>query len=167
MYLLLPICAFVCFTQKNRLVMEKGERKGHPFESQRVCWNPMTEEDEVAIITEAGDEKDVERKEDSVIEVVEEEASESEESEDEEEEYIKASRYSFKLSKDSYIFDFQDVDPEEESDESENNNENEENDENEEEEEEENEKDGMEVEGAVEEEMTEQQRVGDGKALHW
>lgn len=102
-----------------------------------------------------------------MIEVVEEEASESEESDDEEEEYIKASRYSFKLSKDSYIFDFQDVDPEEESDESENNNENEENDENEEEEEEENEKDGMEVEGAVEEEMTEQQRVGDGKALHW
>ena len=47
----------------------------------------MTEEDEVAIITEAGDEKDVERKEESVIEVVEEEASESEESDDEEEEY--------------------------------------------------------------------------------
>lgn len=122
----------------------------------------MTEEDEVAIITVAGDEKEVERKEDSMIDAEDELVSESEESADEEEEYIKASRYTFKLSKDSYIFDFKDVDPEEESDESEQDNENEENEENEEDEEEENEKDGMEVENTVEEEMTEQQRVRDG-----
>ena len=71
---------------------------------------------------------------------------------DDEEEYIKASRYEFPLSKDNFIFDFKDVEPEDDDDENDNLDENEDNDENEEEEEEENEKDGMEEE---------QQRVAD------
>lgn len=75
----------------------------------------------------------------------------SDEEEYDDEEYIEASRYSFELHKDHFIFDFNDVDPESDEEGGEMEEENEDNDENEEEEEEE----GMEEEDT----LTDQQRV--------
>lgn len=119
------------------------------------------EGDETAIISEEGGVSETPKNDEEVVDDQIDEISNSEESMDDEEEYIKASRYEFPLSKDNFIFDFKDVEPEDDDDENDNLDENEDNDENEEEEEEENEKDGMEEEGVVEEEMTEQQRVAD------
>ena len=119
------------------------------------------EGDETAIISEEGGVSETPKNDVEVVDDQIDEISNSEESMDDEEEYIKASRYEFPLSKDNFIFDFKDVEPEDDDDENDNLDENEDNDENEEEEEEENEKDGMEEEGVVEEEMTEQQRVAD------
>lgn len=119
------------------------------------------EGDEIAIISEEGGVSETPKNDEEVVDDQIDEISNSEESMDDEEEYIKASRYEFPLSKDNFIFDFKDVEPEDDDDENDNLDENEDNDENEEEEEEENEKDGMEEEGVVEEEMTEQQRVAD------
>lgn len=119
------------------------------------------EGDETAIISEEGGVSETPKNDEEVVDDQIDEISNSEESMDDEEEYIKASRYEFPLSKDNFIFDFKDVEPEDDDDENDNLDEHEDNDENEEEEEEENEKDGMEEEGVVEEEMTEQQRVAD------
>ena len=119
------------------------------------------EGDETAIISEEGGVSETPKYDVEVVDEQIDEISNSEESMDDEEEYIKASRYECPLSKDNFIFDFKDVEPEDDDDENDNLDENEDNDENEEEEEEENEKDGMEEEGVVEEEMTEQQRVVD------
>lgn len=119
------------------------------------------EGDETAIISEEGGVSETPKNDEEVVDDQIDEISNSEESMDDEEEYIKASRYEFPLSKDNFIFDFKDVEPEDDDNENDNLDENEDNDENEEEEEEENEKDGMEEEGVVEEEMTEQQRVAD------
>ena len=122
-------------------------------------FSPIVEE--TAIISEEGGVSETPKNDEEVVDDQIDEISNSEESMDDEEEYIKASRYEFPLSKDNFIFDFKDVEPEDDDDENDNLDENEDNDENEEEEEEENEKDGMEEEGVVEEEMTEQQRVAD------
>ena len=119
------------------------------------------EGDETAIISEEGGVSETPKNDEEVVDDQIDEISNFEESMDDEEEYIKASRYEFPLSKDNFIFDFKDVEPEDDDNENDNLDENEDNDENEEEEEEENEKDGMEEEGVVEEEMTEQQRVAD------
>ena len=108
-------------------------------------------EEEVAIITNEDSKEMVE----SDSKPQEEEIEEIEEEEYESDEYIEASRYSFELKKDHFIFDFKDVDPESDEEGNEMEEENDENDENEEEEEE----DGMEEEGNVDDNMTEQQRV--------
>ena len=100
--------------------------------------NPKAEETEV---------KTAEEKDDLIV---------SDEEEYDEEEYIKASRFSFDLHKDHFIFDFNDVDPESDNEMMEENveeEENEENDENEEEEEENEEENEEEVE------LSEQQNV--------
>lgn len=109
-------------------------------------------EEEVAIIT---NEDSKEMVENDPKPQEEEEEEEIEEEEYDSDEYIEASRYSFELKKDHFIFDFKDVDPESDDEGNEMEEENDENDENEEEEEE----DGMEEEGNVDDNMTEQQRV--------
>lgn len=136
------------------------EPRFSPFVEAAFC-NSIMEGDEIAIISEEGGVSETPKNDEEVVDDQIDEISNSEESMDDEEEYIKASRYEFPLSKDNFIFDFKDVEPEDDDDENDNLDENEDNDENEEEEEEENEKDGMEEEGVVEEEMTEQQRVAD------
>ena len=80
----------------------------------------------------------------------------SDEEEYDEEEYIKASRFSFELHKDHFIFDFKDVDPESENEMMEENVEEEENDDNDENEEEEEEN---EEENEEDVELSEQQNV--------
>lgn len=95
----------------------------------------------------------------------EEEEEEYDEEEYDEEEYIEASRYSFELGKDHFIFDFKDVDPDSDESGAEESNENDENDDNEENEENE-EDDGMEEEGNGDDDMTEQQRVSIIKEYH-
>ena len=87
------------------------------------------EGDETAIISEEGGVSETPKNDEEVVDDQIDEISNSEESMDDEEEYIKASRYEFPLSKDNFIFDFKDVEPEDDDDENDNLDENEDNDE--------------------------------------
>ena len=112
--------------------------------------------EEEAIITTEGDAK----VDEEPIEIInaEEEVEEEEEEEEEysEEEYIQATRYSFEIKPDHYIFDFKEFESEDEEIEEE---EEEMEDEGDLDDEDDNDKDGMEEDGPIDEEMTDQQRV--------
>lgn len=118
----------------------------------------MSDEEEVAIITDNENKPENEKNvEEEKVEENEEEMEEEEEVDSEEEVYIKASRHSFELGKDHFIFDFKDVGSEEEEMEEEVDNVDVDSEENEEEEEEEG--DGVVEDNAAEDNMTEQQQV--------
>ena len=118
----------------------------------------MSDEEEVAIITDNENKPENEKNvEEEKVEENEEEMEEEEEVDSEEEVYIKASRHSFELGKDHFIFDSKDVGSEEEEMEEVVDNVDVDSEENEEEEEEEG--DGVEEDNAAEDNMTEQQQV--------
>lgn len=114
----------------------------------------MSEEE--AIITTEGDAK-VDEEPIEIINAEEEVEEEEEEGEEySEEEYIQATRYSFEIKPDHYIFDFKEFESEDEEIEEE---EEEMEDEGDLDDEDDNDKDGMEEDGPIDEEMTDQQRV--------
>ena len=112
-------------------------------------------EDEVAVITD----DTVMEKMTAPISNKEDAEPSSDENMSSEDEIVAASRYEFEIRPDQFIFDFKDVESEEEIIQEEEPNEEEGNEDGEEEEEDENEKDGMEDEAADEDNMTEQQQV--------
>ena len=112
-------------------------------------------EDEIAVITD-----DTEMgKMAAPISNTEDVEHSSEENMSSEDEIVAASRYEFEIKPDHFIFDFQDVESEDDMIQEEEPNEDEGNEDGEEEEEDENEKDGMEDEAADDDNMTEQQQV--------
>lgn len=116
--------------------------------------------EEEAVITTESDAKVI----DEPTEIINaEEEEEEDEEEYSEEEYIQATRYSFEIKPDHYIFDFKDYESEDEEIQDE---EEEVDDEGELDEEDENDKDGMEEDTPVDEEMTDQQRVGAIRLVH-
>ena len=118
----------------------------------------MSDEEEVAIISDNENKHEEEKnKEEEKIEENEENMDVEEDEDSDEDVYIKASRHTFELGKDHFIFDFKDVDSEEEEEEEEVDNVDVDSEENEEEEEEEG--DGAEEDNAAEDNMTEQQQV--------
>ena len=118
----------------------------------------MSDEEEVAVITDNENKtEEIRNVEEEKVEENEEDMEVEDEIDSDEEVYIKANRHSFELGKDHFIFDFKDVDSEEEEVEEEVENEDVDSEENEEEEEEEG--DGVEEDNAAEDTITEQQQV--------